>query len=211
MPGMVDDYAERYEQECKDTGQGVARWKHIDDRAQALEWCKRLLEKLEPIMDELVVPYMPFVEADKHVKAIIRVPDVMGESREIQLIGIMDIFIDTVPFMAIYDLKATENPNYWKSTIMQLAFYYLIVQSMPGHRKPDKTALIQPMCSQQVLPFEVTRDHTMDIVRHVTNYAQSVWSLDFAPKDSDTGCSWCPVKHACAKFKKGEDGRLSWV
>lgn len=211
MSGMVDEYIELCEQEHKDKGTGIVRWKHHTDKQESSDWCKELLNRLEPLMQELVVPHYPNVEADKWLSAVVSIPDLQGNPKDIKMVGILDILIDSPDFLAIYDLKATEDEAYWKKTIMQLVFYHTIFKNAYG-RSPDDTALIQPMCREQVKRINITPQHELTLMQKVIEYAHSVWMDDYAPKESDAGClSWCEVSHACVKFKKDESGRLSWT
>lgn len=212
MSSMVDEYIELCEQEHKTKGTGIVRWKSPTDKTESSEWCKELLTTLEPIMQEMVLPYVPHVSADKYYKARVTIPGLDGEPRDIQMVGILDILIDSPDFLAIYDLKATEDESYWKKTIMQLVFYHIIIQSATG-RTPNATALIQPKCVEQVKFLEITQQHELNLMEKVISYAHSVWREDFAPKESDAGClNWCEFKNSCEKFnKKDESGRLSWI
>jgi hypothetical protein len=211
MAGMVEEYIELCEQEQKDSGSGIVRWKSPTDKQESVDWCRDLLVKIEPLVEELVVPYLPDVYADKHLRATVTIPGLDGEPRDIMMIGILDILIDSPEFLAVYDLKATADESYWKKTIMQLVFYDIMLEAS-GYRVPDATALIQPMCKEQVKYIEITEQHKINLMQKVVAYAHSVWQEDFAPKESDAGClSWCEVAHACVKFKKNESGRLSWI
>lgn len=211
MSGMVDEYIELCEQEHKDQGTGIVRWKSPTDKQETSEWCADLLTRIEPLVEELVVPYLPNVSADKHLKAKVTIPDLNGDPKDIMMIGILDILIDSPDFLAVYDLKATADESYWKKTIMQLVFYTIMLEST-GYRTPDVTALIQPMCKEQIKAIQITEKHKMELMQKVISYAHSVWAADFSPKESDAGClSWCEVSHACVKFKKSETGRLSWT
>jgi hypothetical protein len=211
MPSMVEEYIELCEQEHKDQGTGIVRWKSPTDKQESVEWCKDLLTNIEPIVQELVVPYLPDVYADKHLKAKITIPDREGNPKEILMIGILDILIDSPEFLAVYDLKATADESYWKKTIMQLVFYTIMLEAS-GYKSPDATALIQPMCKEQIKYIDITDQHRMALMQKIVAYAHSVWAADFSPKESDAGClNWCEMAHACVKFKKNESGRLNWV
>lgn len=208
MVSMVDEYMDVCEREYQESGTGIVRWRYAADREETAEWCKLLLTRTEPLMEELVLPYAGSFYADKHFRVPITIPGLFGEPREIQLIGIMDILIDAPGYLAVYDLKATENENYWKKTILQLVFYDLILEA-DRQRNPDYTALVQPMCQLPIVPLTVTDDHRMGLMGKIVNYAHSVWREEFDPKESDAGCSYCPVRTACVKFKKNESGRMS--
>jgi hypothetical protein len=211
MAGMVSEYVDLCEQEHKDQGTGIVRWKSPTDKQESIEWCRDLLVKIEPLVNEMVVPHLPHVYADKHLRGKVTIPDLEGNPKDIMMIGILDILIDSPDFLAVYDLKATSDESYWKKTIMQLVFYSIMMEAA-GYRTPDATALIQPMCKEQIKPIYITEQHKIALMQKIVAYAHSVWAADFAPKESDAGClSWCEVAHACVKFKKNADGRLSWT
>lgn len=209
MVDRVEQYIEEGEQEHKNQGTGVVRWKYATDKADTIDWCKELLTKVEPIMYQLVVPYSSF--PDYRFKAPVTVPNLQGIPTPVYLQGAMDILTLDDKGYAIYDLKATSNPTYWKKTIMQLVFYDLGLQA---HKNsiPYRTALIQPMCDEQVLNLSVTDEHRTQLLSAITSYAHSVWRKDFAPKADDAGCSYCPVKSSCEKFTALRvSGRVSWT
>ncbi len=210
MPGMVDEYFDLCEKEQIDNGAGVVRWRHINDRVESADWCRELLTTAEPLVNSLLVPYFPDVYADKYLTADVVIPGLDDTPTKIRLLGYLDILINTPDFFAIYDLKATADENYYKKTIMQLVFYYILAASS-YKRIPDVTALIQPMCREQVKYIVINDEHVLTLMQKIIAYAHSVWRQDFTPKASDAGClSWCEVSHACAKFQKQSDGRLSW-
>jgi hypothetical protein len=200
MVDRVEPYMAMLEQEYIDQGSGVVHWDHAQERDNTIAWCKKLITNLEPIMVDLVLPhtYTP----DLRFRSPIMVPGLDGEPRQIDLIGAIDIHVLEQPGKsAVYDLKATENPAYWKKTIMQLVFYSLAMYARDGFY-PTKTALIQPMCDDRVLSLKITEEHILSLVNKITEYAHSVWMEDFIPKASDAGCSWCPVRFACSKFAR---------
>lgn len=200
MVNSVEYYMDLLEQEYADQGSGVVRWDHAQERDNTIAWCKKLLVQLEPIMADLVLPYS--YTPDLRFRSPIMIPGLDGEPRQIDLIGALDIYVLQQPGKtAVYDLKATENNAYWKKTIMQLVFYSLAMYARDGFY-PSTTALIQPMCADKVLSLKITEEHILSLVSKITQYAHSVWSEDFLPKESDTGCSWCPVKFACSKFAR---------
>lgn len=200
MVDTVEPYMTLLEKEYVDQGTGVVHWDHNEERDNTIAWCKKLITELEPIMRDLVLPYM--YTPDLRFRSPIMVPGLDGEPRQIDLIGAIDIFVkESEDRYSVYDLKATENAAYWKKTIMQLVFYALAMYSKHGYY-PSRIALIQPMCPDKVLSLGLTDDHILSLVGKITEYAHSVWRQDFAPKESDTGCSWCPVKFACSKFAR---------
>lgn len=205
MIGRVEEYMGLVENEYEEQESGVVRWSHATERTETIAWCKKLITKLEPIMEELVLPYK--YVPDVRFRTPLFVPDLQGEPRQVDLIGAMDIqVIEGLQLYSVYDLKATENDAYWKKTIMQLVFYAMAIESMYGVM-PIKTALIQPMCAQPVMPLDISEEHVLMLVDKITQYAHSVWMEDFSPKDSDAGCDWCSVRHACVKFAKDKKSK----
>jgi hypothetical protein len=211
MADRVEEFVSLCQQEQLESGSGIVRWKSGTDKQESIEWCKTLLDNSVPLLNSLVVPYLPDVEADKHLKTDIIIPGLDGTPRKIQMIGILDIFIDAPELLAIYDLKATENENYYKTTIAQLVFYHVMVKGK-YRRAPSKTALIQPMCQEKIKPLEITEQHELNLMHKIIDYAHSIWRNDVSPKESDSGClNYCDVSHACEKFKRQSDGRVSWT
>lgn len=211
MSDRVDEFIELCERENLEQGTGIVRWKSGTDKVESSIWCQRLLDNTEPILRDLVIPYFPDVHADKHLKADITIPDLEGNPKKIRLLGILDILVDAPNMLAIHDLKATENENYYKQTIMQLVFYWIMVKANLG-RVPDRTSLIQPMCKEKIKTIVVEDQHVLNLMNKIVTYAHAEWRSDRSPKESDSGCmNWCEVRHACEKFKKDEDGRVSWT
>lgn len=209
MASRVEQYMNLVEQEYVEQGAGVVRWEHYTERDNSISWCKKLLTRVEPLMQELVLPYE--CTPDFRFKTPIMIPNLEGVPTKVNLIGAIDIVVkETEDRYAVYDLKATENATYWKKTIMQLVFYSLAMYSITGYY-PVKNALIQPMCKDQVLSLRITEEHILSLVNKITEYAHSVWRQDFSPKESDTGCDWCPVKFACSKFARDKDKRVSFT
>lgn len=211
MSTQVDEYIKLCEQENLDNGSGIVRWKSLTDKDELSIWCAELMDKSEHLLSELVIPYFPNVHPDKHLTAEVYIPGLDGKPTKIRLLGILDILVDSPEMLAIHDLKATENENYYKQTIMQLVFYWILVKENYG-RVPDRTSLIQPMCKEQIKSIVVTDEHVLNLMGKVIDYAHAVWKDEMFPKESDAGClTFCEVSHACPKFAKDSDGRVSWL
>lgn len=198
MRDLIPEVLSRFEQESKDTEQGVIRWRTTDDRSSVLEWCQTLADELEVILRELVLPHQ--VEVGYWFKAPLTIPYLDGTLRTIFLRGEMDIFVTTLGGdREVWDLKATENESYWRKTVGQLVFYDIACFLLTG-QKTSKTGLIQPMCKMKVRPVEITDELRKYMLNEIVKYAHSVWKKDFSPKESNAGCSYCSVRHACAKY-----------
>lgn len=207
MVGMLREKADFYEAEAREAGDGIVKWKDSSDKARLLTWTSELLERLEILAQQLILPFD--YKADYHFKAPITIPYLDGSNAEIFLIGAIDVLVTDpeTSHMHVWDLKATENNSYWRKTIGQLVFYDLGIVATVG-RYPTVTGLLQPMCKQQVIEAGIQDEHRSQLMQNIVKYAHSVWEEDFRPKDSNTGCSFCPYKHACVKYKKIPGGRI---
>lgn len=198
MPDMVEEYIDKSEKEAKESGDGVVRWRNASDRGEVTKFCKTLVAKLEPILQQHVLPYD--FEPAKRFKTPITIPYLDGTPTSINLVGEFDILVrDSLPKYNVWDLKATADPNYWKKTVGQLVFYDLCIISMFGEATGE-VGLIQPMCPDETLRFEVTGDERRQMLSRIMTLAEAQWSGKNDPKEGTEGCSWCSVNHACAKY-----------
>jgi hypothetical protein len=202
MARTAREIMDREEETAKATGDGVVKWKSPKDREETLERIVRCVTRLEPILAEYVVPYnyQPAVRFE--------VPfDVpyQGGTRQILLVGEMDLLVQctaeqvsgvyTEAGTRIWDLKMTENNDYWRQTYPQLTFYEIAAFGMKlGWAKGS--GLIQPLCDQQVLPFVFSLDQHREMMGRIVRAAEGWWRGDFGPK-AGSHCYNCPVLHAC--------------
>lgn len=208
MLAQVDALFEESEVIARESGDGIVRWKSLDDRAETREFCRELVKRLEPILLRYAIPFtwqpamrfsVPFhIEAES------------GRLQEIILIGEMDLLVrDCENRIAVWDLKATRDNNYYKKVLGQLTFYAIVCKLLYGEF-PAMTGLIQPMCDQQVLPVTIDNDALAQMASRMTKAVRDIWAGRVAPKADNTGCAYCPVRHACPKFSfGGKPGRLS--
>jgi hypothetical protein len=204
MPGMVTTLFDREEAAAPQNGDGVARWKNLSDRAETLEKCREAACRLEPILFEHVVPFDYQVAARFEVQ--VTVPWGQG-NRLLYLTGEMDLIVKPPVGLRIYDLKMTENEDYWRQTFPQLTFYGLAA-AFKGLGYPDATALIQPMCTQRFLLFDFTADHYQEMLARIVQAAEYWWKGDHLPKAGNDGCAYCPARNACPKFVVAGNRRL---
>jgi len=200
MPSMVDEYMEKCEQEAKDREDGRIKWKHRNDREDVRNYCVELVTRLEPILMEEVIPYE--YEPAKRFAVATNATSIDGEPYRLILKGEFDLLVrnqDTGRFR-VWDLKATKDNNYWRKTLGQLVFYDLAVFAMFGSF-PEKSGLIQPMCDEQAKVFAHTNEDRAQLWSRIMRVMESQWKGDYAPKESNTGCSYCVVRHGCPKFK----------
>lgn len=191
--------------------EGVVRWKHANDRAETLEFCRELLTRLEPILAKYCLPFdwRPAVR----FSAPVRVAYLDGTPRTVLLVGEMDLKVrDSQKRVAIWDLKGTRDNQYYRKVLGQLSFYALAERLMTGSY-PAMMGLIQPMCDQQVLPVAVDEDAVRQMAGRIQGLAHDIWAGRLAPKASDEGCTGlygCPVQRACPKFAMpASSGRMS--
>lgn len=193
---------------ARDSGDGIVRWKGPNDKNETREFCRELVKRLEPILLKYAIPFE--WQPAERFSVPLRIEDLNGSMREIILIGEMDLLVrDCRGRYAVWDLKATRDNGYYKKVLGQLAFYAIAVKAMKG-QFPVMTGLIQPMCDQRVLPVTVDRDAVAQMAGRITKTARDIWAGKLAPKQDNTGCAYCPVKHACSKFSSGgKPGRAS--
>lgn len=208
-PGQMLAWVSEMVQVCldraKEEGDGLVKWKGVADRSLMTEWVERLVVRLEPFLLQSVVPFD--YEPEYRFRVPIRIPDLFGELAEIDLVGGMDIIVREClgppEVWAAYDLKATENPDYLRKTLGQGVFYSLAHFAKVGI--PFRTfAFVQPMVeSNPVAYVDVTDADLRSMMSRIVKMAHDVWRGDTEPKASADGCAYCPVKHACLKFKPG--------
>lgn len=198
MPGMVADFMVSCEKESREEGDGVVRWKHRNDRAEVEVFCVELVRRLEPLLTELVLPHE--YEPARRFKVPVWIPWLDGTLTEIYLVGETDILVrDDQARWAIWDLKGTKDDSYWRKTMAQLLFYDIALEAEMG-QGAHTLGLIQPMCKEPKLEFTFSEDDRAALWQRIMRMASDMWQHDHAPKPSNVGCNYCPVRHACAKF-----------
>lgn len=200
MPGMVEEMIESEMADAVKTGDGVVRWKGPDDRAVLTAYCKELLVKLEPILNELVLPYD--FQPELRFRTPIMMPYLDGSMQPVILIGGIDIVVrenEAENIWSAYDLKATKNDSYVNSVLGQGVFYDLAMRAMYG-TSPRQFGFIQPMCKEQVVYTTITEDERNELLARVERMVQFMWRRDWEPKQTNKGCSYCPFKHSCVKY-----------
>ena len=197
-PGWMLAHVEEIFEECTErSDEGIARWRNAGDRAKTLAFCCELVTRLEVILNRYCLPFE--WEAAKRFAVPIKVPGPGGGMRQIQLIGETDLLvIDNQGRIVVWDLKATENDKYFEKVLGQLAFYAIAVKAMRG-RFPVMTGLIQPMCTERVLPVTITEQAVREMAARITRTANDIWAGKVAPKVS-SDCGWCDVQRVCPAF-----------
>jgi hypothetical protein len=99
----------------------------------------------------------------------------------------------------IWDVKMTRDNDYWRKTQGQLTFYDLA--NVILHGKPTiRSGLLQPLCTEQVKPFEITKEKRAEMSMRIAAMARSIWTKERIPRQDTTYCGWCEAKAACSKF-----------
>ncbi len=198
MLERVDAYISECAQAAVDDGDGVVRWRHADDRAELTEFCRDLLTRLEPILDELVLPYE--FDSAYRFRLPVTVPYLDGTPTTIFLRGEMDLRTREGDGWAVWDLKGTRDDSYWRKVLGQLVFYDLAVLADQGVGT-RRVGLIQPMCRQPVLEWTLTAEHRNQMWAAILRMAGDIWVGEAACKATTDGCTFCEVRHACPRYR----------
>jgi hypothetical protein len=206
MLAHVDALLDEAEEQAKATGDGVVKWKHPKDQAEVREFCRELVTRLEVILAERCLPF-DWQEAVRF-SVPVTIPDLASQPREILLVGEIDLLVRPAG-VGIWDLKGTKDDSYWRKVVGQLLFYEIAWVAKTGEW-PEVSGLIQPMCKQPVLEFHFSDDERRQMMSRIVAAARDIWSGNMPPKESPEGCNYCPVQHACPKYKvAGGHGRTS--
>ncbi len=186
------------ELEDAERGNGnIVRWRDAEDRNEIRKFCTTLVERLVPILDEHVLPYQ--YEHGKWFKVPVMIPNIVTrDMREILLTGEMDLIVDNGG-PVVWDLKGTADNSYWRKVVGQLTFYDVAIFNATG-RKTRFCGLIQPMCDEPLLAFEITDEARAAMNSRIVAYAHDVWREEKTCKESSSGCNWCDVRHACERY-----------
>ena len=197
MERWVDQLIDQGIQEAKESGEGVVRWKSATDRAEMTQYCIELVRRLEPILEKEVLPF-DFISAYRF-KVPVQVPWLDGTPTWIYLIGEYDLAVYDDGYI-VWDLKATRDDQYWRKTLGQLIFYDLSIGAEYGEFT-KKVGLIQPMCQNRTPEWVVSDEARQEMWARIHRMATDIWLKDHSPKVDSVGCTYCPVRHSCEKFK----------
>lgn len=192
MIASVDRLMEKTEDEARDKGDGIVRWKDAADKAEVREFCLELVTKLEPILEELVIPYT--FTCGYRFSSLVRF-----NQDTIKLNGEMDLLVANDGWR-VWDLKGTRDDQYYRKVFGQLVFYDLAVSCLYDGAKTVEVGLIQPMCKEPVMRFRITDDDRRQMWARILRMAADIKFERNRCKESTDGCQWCEVKHACPRF-----------
>jgi hypothetical protein len=187
--------------------EGVLKWKRPGDRAETLEFCRELVTRLEELLARFVLPFdwTPAWRFEVPVKVTYA-----GTVREILLVGEIDLLVFyREGGIAVLDLKATRDNQYYRKVLGQLTLYNLAVRLSRAPRLgrwPSKSGLIQPMCDQRMLPVTVTPDAIREMAGRIERVARDIWEGRLAPKPGEF-CGSCEVRHGCPVFSAPVGGQ----
>lgn len=198
MAAMVADAIGEVEREAIATGDGVVRWKqHLTDRDEVREFCVELVTRLEPILRDLVLPHRHL--AHHRFRVPLRIPYLDGEPVIVHLVGEMDLLVGEDGEHVIWDLKGTRDDSYWRKVLGQLVFYDL-ADFVATSKRTRTVGLIQPMCKEPVLRWDLTDEHRAALHTRVIGLANNIWRGTRDCKKDTHGCNWCSVRHACVRY-----------
>jgi PD-(D/E)XK nuclease superfamily len=198
MAAQVDAIFDESIELAKSTGDGIVKWKGPDDRTETQAFCRELVVKLEEILAKYCLPF------DWNPAWRFKVPLTIAygrEMRQITLRGEIDLLVfDKTGRIAVWDLKATQNNEYWRKVLGQLVFYNLAVRCSEAStlgKWPVMSGLFQPMCDQPVLPVTVTPQAIREMAGRIERVAGDIWAGRMPAKPDAYRCGSCEVRHAC--------------
>lgn len=197
MPEMVESVVIREQAAIEEKGKQL-RWKDDKDRDSIIRDCQEAVTKIEPSLNNLVLPYE--YDVDFGFKAPMSVPNPAGGKTNLLLIGFMDIIVRRAEdSWAVYDVKHTKDDYYWKKTRGQLSFYDLVVDVL-FNAPTFEVGLLQPLCKSTEKIFNLTEEDRAILLSHVQGLSDDIFNENFEPDAPISACSFCDVKHACSRF-----------
>ncbi len=221
MTVHVEEIFDGLEREIADKDEGVLRWRHRDDRRQIRDFCVEAVARLEPILNQLVLPYE--YQPALRFKTRLLINGLDGEPTPILLTGEMDVLtreagklpdisiddspyvqamdhVNSLPKYRVWDLKVTKDDQYWRKTIAQLVFYDIACICMFGQPTAE-VGLIQPMVGVQPwIPFRVSDEDRTFMFNRIEGVAQAILRNDHSPKEGTEGCLYCECRNSCVRY-----------
>lgn len=199
MPGMVETLVERELALLPEEDLTIS-WKSTTDKAEVIEICKKAVTQIQPALEKYVLPYEWTVDFAFRTPVLMRNP--WDDLDTVLLNGYMDILVfdPATGDWKIYDVKHTENSDYWKGSFGQLVFYAYENYVRTG-KIPTEVGFFQPLVGERVKRFAVTDAHVNALATRVQAMAYEVWAEEDRPRLDAKYCGYCDTKHACVKFK----------
>jgi hypothetical protein len=200
--GMVKYLDELFEEHTGRDAEYAIKWKGNpnQDRAKVRAQVVACLTKLEPLLYKHVVPFD--YQPELRFRTPIAIPYLDGKPTRIDLVGGIDIAVrDHAGDFELLDLKNTANDSYANTMIGQLIFYSLAWHSWWGDKaQPKRAAFLTPLCREQYVPLEITREDKRVMLSRIIRYCEGVWRKEWEPREDNEECWNCDVKHACDKW-----------
>jgi hypothetical protein len=198
MPSMVAETIAKELGEASDGGETVG-WKHRTDRDDVTAQCIAAVKRIEPALQRYVLPYEWQVDFGFKTPVMMRAPWGM---ETVILNGFMDIIVRNPEndSWRIYDVKHTENKDYWKGSFGQLVFYGYENLLRTG-KLPVEVGFFQPLVAESVKRFTLSDTDVNNLAGRVQSMAWELWAEETPPRSDRAMCGFCEVKHACVKFK----------
>jgi hypothetical protein len=209
VPAMLERYANpKTEADRKDAR--VIKWRgdKNEDRQRVLDFVIDVVDRLEPILMEHVIPhdYHPELKFEQ----IIGIPYLDGRPVGVKLIGGIDIAVrlrepqyglEPGDFV-LWDLKATQNDEYIAKVVGQGIFYDIAFGHWWGDvTQPKRFGFVAPALKEPVQWLTIDDQDRRAMLERVVRFAHGMWQGRWEPKASDEGCSMCEVRHVCDKFQ----------
>lgn len=200
---MVSSVPEMMEQTALNSrakGNGVLNIQSVE-RAELEDKALRCVTLLKPLLDEHVMPHE--YQAERRFQVPVIVPSNFDgvENRNVILRGGVDIVVRYNDGMfSAFDLKSSPNKSYVRSIIGQGIFYDL-VQACEFGQPYKQFAFMSPLIEEEPLvALNITNGDRQAMLARIVCMADDIATNQVEPKEGTSGCSWCEVKHACAKF-----------
>jgi hypothetical protein len=191
MADLVEGVTAKAEAEEKAKG-NLIRFRNPDDRADVQKFCVELCNRLEPILTKHVLPY------EHTCGKWFKVPMIL-DGHDVLLTGEMDLLVQQPQGQVVWDLKGTADDQYYRKVVAQLTFYDLALWISTG-KKTYFTGLIQPMCSERVMAWQITDEVRRNLMIRIQAYVRDIVAGRRECTDNKATCHWCDVKHACPRF-----------
>lgn len=164
MVCLVADEMSRREADLEEIGTPI-KWKSAVERLKVADTCERLATRLEPILTERVLPYR-YDCGLRFRTDVLPVPDT---DYRFTMVGEADLVVYRDSEFQVFDLKATTNESYWRSTAGQLVFYAISL-SMSQGLTPVGAAIIQPLCANRWVSVDIGEAAQRDLLSTLFRY-----------------------------------------
>lgn len=184
-----------------------------EDRAKIYDKVVRCVRRLEPILEEHVLPYEYHPEL--RFETWLNIPHPDGEGKmPIGLRGGIDLAVRKAPedeeaprgHYALHDLKTTEDASYVNKTLGQSTFYDIAFGSWIGDRRqPEEFTFMLPLLEDRdpVIPITITDDDRRDMLGRIIEMAHGIARAQWGSEVPEGGapCWNCEAKPACPLHK----------